>query len=251
MRPKPLIAVPADRRMVGIHPFHMVGEKYLKAVTDAADALPVVLPVMAEELVLEDTLEYFDGLLLTGSPSDIEPHHYGAESVDPDAMRDPERDALTLPLASLAIARGMPLLAICRGFQELNVALGGTLHQKVHDNGFEYHKENPEDSIDVQYGPSHPVNLVEGGLLHQLADSDKVMVNSLHGQGIKKLADGVSVEAISDDGLVEAYRVDEAPRFALAVQWHPEWRPLENPFYHGVFKAFGDACRERMKTGDL
>ena len=246
MRPKPIIGVPADRRVYEPHPYHMAGEKYLKAVIEAADAVPMIIPVLADELAIDELVDQVDGVMLTGSYSDIEPHHYGNESEDPDALRDPHRDALTLPIARHALETGVPLLAICRGFQELNVALGGTLHQKLGDvPGYHDHKENPDDPLDVQYGPSHPVNLVEGGLLARLAGAGNVMVNSLHGQGVARLADGVTVEAVADDGLIEAFTVDDARAFALAVQWHPEWKASSNEFSSAMFKAFGDACRER------
>ena len=246
MRPKPIIGVPADRRVYEPHPYHMAGEKYLKAVIEAADAVPMIIPVLADELAIDELVDQVDGVMLTGSYSDIEPHHYGNESEDPDALRDPHRDALTLPIARHALETGVPLFAICRGFQELNVALGGTLHQKLKDvPGYHDHKENPEDPLDVQYGPSHPVNLVDGGLLARLAGAGNVMVNSLHGQGVARLADGVTVEAVANDGLIEAFTVDGADAFALAVQWHPEWKATSNEFSSAMFKAFGDACRER------
>jgi putative glutamine amidotransferase len=246
MRPKPIIGVPADRRVYEPHPWHMVGEKYLKAIIEAADAVPLIIPVLADDLAIDELVDQVDGVMLTGSYSDIEPHHYGSESEDPDALRDPHRDAMTLPVARHALQTGVPLFAICRGFQELNVALGGTLHQKLRDvPGYHNHKENPEDTLDVQYGPSHPVNLVDGGLLARLAGVEKVMVNSLHGQGVARLADGVTVEAVADDGLIEAFTVDGARTFALAVQWHPEWKASSNEFSSAMFKAFGDACRKR------
>ena len=248
MRPKPIIGVPADRRVLDPHPFHMAGEKYLTAIIEAADAVPLIIPVLADHFAIDELVDQVDGVMLTGSPSDIEPHHYGHEDDDPDALRDPHRDALTLPIAKHALETGVPLLAICRGFQELNVVMGGTLHQKVHEvEGYHYHKENPDDPLDVQYGPSHPVKLVEGGLLSRLAGAEEAIVNSLHGQGIKKLAKGVTVEAVADDGLIEAFSVDEAQSFALAVQWHPEWRSTENEFSSAIFRAFGDACRERAR----
>lgn len=246
MRPKPIIGIPADRRVLEPHPFHMAGEKYLKAIIEAANAVPLIIPVLADDLAIDELVDQVDGVLLTGSPSDIEPHHYGSESDDPDALRDPHRDAMTLPIARHALDTGVPLFAICRGFQELNVVLGGTLHQKVRDvPGYHNHKENPDDPLDVQYGPAHPVNLADGGLLARLAGAGSVMVNSLHGQGIKKLADGVTVEAVADDGLIEAFTVDDAGAFALAVQWHPEWKASSNEFSSAIFRAFGDACRER------
>jgi putative glutamine amidotransferase len=227
----------------------MAGEKYLKAITEAANAVPLIIPVLADDLAIDELVDQVDGVLLTGSPSDIEPHHYGSESDDPQALRDPHRDAMTLPIARHALQTGVPLFAICRGFQELNVVLGGTLHQKVKDvPGYHNHKENPQDPIEVQYGPAHPVVLSEGGLLARLAGTREVMVNSLHGQGIRKLAAGVTVEAVADDGLIEAFTVDEADAFALAVQWHPEWQAKRNQFSSAIFRAFGDACRERARS---
>ncbi len=128
------------------------------------------------------------------------------------------------------------------------MALGGTLHQKVHEvAGYHNHLENKEDPLDIQYGPSHRVNLADGGLLRELAGSGEVMVNSLHAQGVARLAEGVSIEAVADDGLIEAFRVDDVPGFALAVQWHPEWRVTENEFSTAIFKAFGDACKVRAR----
>jgi putative glutamine amidotransferase len=226
----------------------MVGEKYLRALVQAADVLPLMTPVLADDVDIDELLAMFDGVFLTGSYSDLEPHHYGGEPSAEGTLHDPHRDAVTLPLARRALEKGVPLLAVCRGFQELNVVLGGTLHQKVHEvPGYHNHLENKDDPLDVQYGPAHAVGLPENGLLRALLGSDTAMVNSLHGQGIAKLADGVTVEAIADDGLVEAFRVDDVPGFALAVQWHPEWKATENEFSKVIFKAFGDACRERAR----
>lgn len=241
---KPVIGVPADRRMLDPHPFHMVGEKYVTAIQDAADAVPFLIPALGDSLDLEAVLTHVDGLLLTGSPSNVEPHHYEGETSRAGTVHDPHRDATTLPLARKALAAGVPLFAVCRGFQELNVALGGSLHQLVHEvPGYHSHKENQDDPLEVQYGPSHSVTLVEGGMLRQLAGVSVVEVNSLHSQGIARLAGGVSVEAVADDGLIEGFHVDGARSFALAVQWHPEWHVGENPFSLAIFRAFGDACR--------
>lgn len=246
MYPKPLIGVPADRRVLDPHPFQMVGEKYLAALIKGADALPLITPVMPDDVDNDELLAQFDGIFLTGSYSNVEPHHYDGAPSEEGTLHDPHRDAVTLPLAKRALECGVPLLAVCRGFQELNVALGGTLHQKVHEvPGYNNHLENKGDPLDVQYGPSHPVALVEGGLLRKLTGKDSATVNSLHSQGVARLANGVSVEAVADDGLVEAFRVDDVDSFALAVQWHPEWRVMENEFSKLIFKAFGDACRER------
>jgi putative glutamine amidotransferase len=224
----------------------MVGEKYLDALIRGSEALPLITPVMPGDVDIDALLQQFDGIFLTGSYSNVEPHHYNGAPSEEGTLHDPHRDAVTLPLANRALETGVPLLAVCRGFQELNVALGGTLHQKIHEvEGYHNHLENKDDPLDKQYGPSHPVNLADGGLLRELAGSDTVMVNSLHAQGVAKLAPGVSIEAVADDGLIEAFRVDEGPGFALAVQWHPEWRAMENDFSRAIFKAFGDACRVR------
>ena len=249
MSSKPIIGIPCDRQHVPIHPFHMVGEKYITAITDAAEALPFLIPVLSDRLDIDDLLDRLDGVLLTGSPSDIEPHHYTDEAGHPEATRDPHRDSLNLPLARRAIERGLPLFAICRGFQELNVSLGGTLYQKLSlVDGMLAHKENPDDPIDVQYGPSHTVTVEPGSQIARLTGKDVLTVNSLHGQGIRQLAAGLVVEARADDGLIEAYRVEAASAFALAVQWHPEWKVMENPDSVAIFAAFGNACRE-FKAG--
>ena len=246
MSKKPIVGIPCDRRIYTGHPFHMVGEKYLAAVALAADAIPLMIPVLEDELDFDVLLRHFDGIFLTGSYSNVEPHHYDGEPSDEGTLHDPHRDAVTLPLARRVLEVGMPLFAICRGFQELNVALGGTLHQKVHEvPGYNMHLENPADPMEVKYGPSHPVSLPEGGLLRSLMGKESVMVNSLHSQGVARLAGGVTVEAIADDGLIEGFRVDDAPGFNLAVQWHPEWHATENEVSTVMFKAFGDACRAR------
>jgi putative glutamine amidotransferase len=218
---KPLIGIPTDRRLIGKHYFHMSGEKYLAAVTLGADAVPVLVPSLGPGIDFEVLLEACDGLLFTGNESNVEPHHYGGPASAPGTLHDPNRDATTLPLIPRAVAAGVPVLAICRGFQEMNVAYGGTLWQR----------------------PAHDVLLESGGRLRDLAGSPRLEVNSLHWQGVQKLGAGLAVEARSSDGLIEAFRVSDARSFAIGVQWHPEWRFSENPFSRALFAAFGDACR--------
>jgi putative glutamine amidotransferase len=246
---RPLIGIPADRRMVGLHPFHMVGEKYARAVLDAADAIPLIIPALAEELRLDDLLVRLDGILFTGSLSNVEPHHYAGAPSAPGTLHDPARDATTLPLIRKAVQSGIPILGICRGFQEMNVAFGGTLHQKVHEvAGFNDHRDDESQPLEVQYGPAHDVILEPGGLLRALASSDRLRVNSLHSQGIARLGPGLAIEARAPDGLIEAFHVQGALRFAVAVQWHPEWQVMGNPFSRALFAAFGSASRERAQT---
>lgn len=248
MRQLPLVGLPSDRKQIGPHPFQAVGEKYLRAVVDGAGCLPLAIPSLSPPLDLRAVLENLDGLLLTGAYSNIEPHHYSDEPSWDGNPHDPARDATTLGIVPLAIEMRVPVLALCRGCQEVNVALGGTLYQKVHDQpGFEDHRENPDDPLGVQYAPSHPIDLAPGGLLERIAGGPVAQVNSLHGQGLRTLGRGLVVEATARDGLVEAVRLDDPGPFLLAVQWHPEWRVGENPFYLGIFQAFAAACHERAK----
>lgn len=235
--------------MIGLHPFHAVGEKYARAVLDAAGGLPLLIPSLAEELKLDDLVERFDGLLFTGSPSNVEPRHYEGPPSRPGTLHDPARDATTLPLIRKAVGAGVPVLGICRGFQEVNVAFGGSLHQRVHEvAGYLDHRDDESQPLDVQYGPAHEVILESGGLLRSLAGAERVRVNSLHSQGIERLGPGLAVEARAPDGLVEAFRVEGAQRFALAVQWHPEWKVMDNPLSRALFAAFGAACRARAES---
>jgi len=248
MRRIPLVGLPSDRKQFGHHPFQAVGEKYIRAVVDGAGCLPFLLPSLTPPVDLREALEHLDGLLLTGAHSNIQPHYYGDEPSYPGNVHDPARDETTLGIVPLAIELGVPILALCRGCQEVNVALGGSLHQKVHElPGHDDHRENPDDPLGVQYAPSHPVDLAQGGLLAGIAGGREVMVNSLHGQGLRVLGRGLVVEATARDGLVEAVRLDAPGTFLLGVQWHPEWRVSENPFYLGIFQAFAAACRQRAK----
>ena len=245
---RPLIGIPADRRMVGHHPFHMVGEKYARALLDAAESAPLLIPALAEELGFDELLERLDGLLFTGSPSNVEPHRYRGTPSAPGTLHDPARDATTLPLIRKAVGSGVPVFGICRGFQEMNVAFGGTLHQKLHEvPGLLDHRDDETQPLDVQYGPAHDVTLEPDGLLRSLAAGDRIRVNSLHSQGIERLGPSLAVEARAPDGVVEAFRVRPASSFALAVQWHPEWKVMTNPFSRALFAAFGKAAAERSR----
>jgi putative glutamine amidotransferase len=227
----------------------MVGEKYARAVMEAAGGAPLLIPALAEELRFDELLERLDGLLFTGSPSNVEPQRYRGPPSDPGTLHDPARDATTLPLIRKAVAAGVPVFGICRGFQEMNVAFGGTLHQKLHEvPGFLDHRDDEAQPLEVQYGPAHDVTLEPGGVLRSLASSDQVRVNSLHSQGIERLGDELAVEARAPDGVIEAFRVKHAGRFALAVQWHPEWQVMSNPFSRALFAAFGEASRERAQS---
>jgi putative glutamine amidotransferase len=178
----------------------------------------------------------------------VHPSHFGQNVLNPDLPLDPARDALTLKLIRATVNAGVPLLAICRGFQELNVAFGGSLHQAVQAVAeMSDHREVKDLPLETQYAVSHSVQLNVGGQLAKIIGRQQIMVNSLHGQGIDRLGAGLVVEAHAPDGLIEAVRVEAAQTFALGVQWHPEWKVMENPQYLAIFKAFGEACQARMR----
>jgi len=243
----PIVGFPCDRRSLGKHPFHLVGEKYLTAVREGSQALPLLIPVLEPPLAVPALLDSIDGLLFTGSPSNVAPKHYGGPAPRECVLQDEHRDATTLPLLKGAIERGMPVLCICRGFQELNVALGGTLHQHVEEvPGRNDHRSRDGDSLDLQYGPAHPVQVQEGSLLAKITPERTFSVNSLHSQGIDRLAPGLRAEAVSPDGQIEAVSLRSAQGFLLAVQWHPEWAWSENSVSRAIYSAFGDALRRRV-----
>ena len=243
-RHAPRVLIPACNRPLGRHPFHMVGQKYVTAVR-LAGCLPVVVPAAHPDELL-DWLDMADGLFLTGSPSNVDPCHFDEAVHDPSLPLDPARDQWTLPLIRLAVERGLPLLGVCRGFQEANVALGGTLHQAVHEQpGLNDHRAGGDEvPVDVQYGPAHPVHLSPDGQLIEILKTPSVQVNSVHGQGIKRLAPGLRVEALAPDGLVEAFSISQSPGFSLCVQWHPEWQAATNPVSMAILTAFGQACQD-------
>ena len=168
------------------------------------------------------------------------------EPAAPGTLHDPERDATTLPMITSAVEAGLPVFGICRGFQEMNVAFGGSLIQKLQEQpGKLDHREDKTLPLEGQYAPAHEVELTDGGFLHGLAGRRRIKVNSVHSQGVDRLGNGLVTEARADDGVIEAFRVDGAPAFALAVQWHPEWKVMDNPFSRALFAAFGKAGRER------
>jgi len=247
---KPVVLVPACNRVLGHHPFHIVGKKYIDAVR-LAGCQPLAVPSASLD-ELDALLDLADGLLLTGSPSNVHPSHFDEGVHDPALPLDTERDAWTLPLIPKALARGVPLLAICRGSQETNVALGGSLHQAVQEvPGYKDHRADDNAAVEVQYGPAHGVTVEPGGVLSRVLDRSRFEVNSLHAQAVKRLASGLIVEARSPDGVIEAFSRPDAPGFNLCVQWHPEWQAADNPVSKQILSAFGAACRSRQAQKQL
>ncbi|MES2957850.1 MAG: gamma-glutamyl-gamma-aminobutyrate hydrolase family protein [Pseudomonadota bacterium] len=244
---KPVVLVPACNRRLGHHLFHIAGKKYIDAVRLAA-CQPLVVPSAGSD-ELDALLDLADGLFLTGSPSNVHPSHFGEDVHDPSLPLDAARDAWTLPLIPKALARGVPLLAVCRGAQETNVALGGSLHQAVQElPGRRDHRDDDAAPVDVQYGPAHDVSVEPGGVLAGLLDRSRFEVNSLHAQAVNRLGQGLRIEARAPDGVIEAFSKADAPGFNLCLQWHPEWQAEHNPVSMRILAAFGAACRAYRMT---
>jgi putative glutamine amidotransferase len=253
---RPLIAISGELKDLNGFDVHAVGHKYVTSVVEGAGGMPVVLAALGDAEAgglypMADLVDRLDGLVLTGGRSNIEPHHYGGEPFRPDTWRDPLRDATTLPLVRAAIARGLPLFGICRGIQELNVALGGSLHPYLWEvEGKRDHRMLQTDQMEERFAPRHPVHLTPGGLFARIAEAagldPKVQrVNSLHSQGLDRLGKDVVVEALSDDGVIEGVSVPDAPSVVIGVQWHAEFRVEQHAFNRALFRHFGDAARAR------
>jgi putative glutamine amidotransferase len=245
---RPIVVLPCDSKIIGGLMFDAVGRKYSAAVAEIAECQPLLVPLGASMVDVAAVLEIADGILLPGSLSNVEPVHYGEELPLDPATVDRDRDALTLPLIRTAVERKVPLFAICRGFQEFNVAFGGTLHQAVHAvGGHNDHREPSAEDWNVKFGPKHQVRLE--GELKNWVGNEEITVNSLHWQGIKTLARPLVAEAVAEDGLVEAIRAPSGHSFSLGVQWHPEWQPHTNSVSVALFRRFGEAARGKTAKG--
>ena len=247
----------AIRPLVGIianygsdeYPRHLVGNNNVLAVARATSGVPVALPALGDAFGAEGWLDHLDGVVLTGGAANVEPHRYD-QAVHPDdgSERDPMRDGTAIALAQGALRRGVPLLGICRGLQEMNVAFGGSLHTFLHDvPGRLDHRRDRSKVREVAMAPRHRLALTPGSLMAAIAGAEEVMVNSLHAQGIDRLADVLQVDGLAEDGTIEAVSAPTAPGFVLGVQWHCEWKPLETPLHKGVFAAFDVAIRAHVR----
>lgn len=248
--PKPIIAIPADiREFDGTH-WHAAQNQYVRAALKVAGVMSFIIPAFEDGNETDALLDRVDGLLVSGSATNVHPALYGAEARDSDGPFDPARDATTLPLIRRAIERGIPLFAICRGIQELNVALGGTLASEIQEQeGVWDHRKPQHDDRDVVYSIRQDVIVAEGSCIARyLGTAGSVQVNSLHRQAISKTAPGLQVEALAEDGTIEAVSVIDAKGFAIGVQWHPEyWAETDSPS-RALFEAFGDAVRAYAKS---
>jgi putative glutamine amidotransferase len=246
---RPLVGLPADTFEKDGFYYHSLGDKYVRALTDVSKVETVMIPNAIDAENIDGLLHHFDGVLMTGAVSNVHPPHYGEEATVDHEPYDHHRDATTLQLIRRVIDRGIPLFCICRGFQELNVAMGGTLETELQRGvGRLDHRAPKSDDIDERYGPRHTVTISKGGLLDHMLGKHETMVNTIHRQGIKKLGAGLNIEATAPDGIIEAVSVKGAKAFAFGTQWHPEFKATKNPDSLKLFKAFGDAVRAHCRA---
>jgi len=246
-RNPPIVAIPADTRESEGYQWHSAAEPYLRAITGGLGGIPLIVPSFADAIDIDALLQRVDGILLTGSRTNVHPPRYGGTASPQSEPHDLPRDALSIPLIKAALQRGLPLFAICRGMQELNVALGGSLFSEVQEiEGRSDHQAPKSDIPDERFAIRQVVHLEPGGMLAQIFNTETIRVNSLHRQAVDRLGDGLVVEAIAPDGTIEAVNVADAPAFALGVQWHPEYWATSDEASAKLFAAFGDAIRERM-----
>jgi len=255
-RTKPVVGVIGNSQIVNERfNVQVVGQRNLRAVAEVSGALPLMFPAMPDVTDVEALLGAVDGILLTGARANVHPTCFGVEPSPKHEPYDQDRDAVALALIRAAVDRGVPLFGICRGFQEMNVAFGGSLHPEIRElPGRMNHRmprlENGEIHPDpeVVFADRHDVKLTPGGVFARLLGCETIRVNSLHGQGIEEPGERVVIEGIAEDGTIEAIRIADAPSFALGVQWHAEYDPQKNPVNQTLFKAFGEALRERQRT---
>ncbi|MDB5809651.1 MAG: hypothetical protein JWN94_1773 [Betaproteobacteria bacterium] len=233
------------------HLLHGTGERNVHALMKMVDCIPVLMPPVGAAVNVDDLVSRMDGFVLTGGRANVEPHHYGGPEFPDDEVIDPGRDALVLPLVRACIAKRVPVFGICRGIQEINVALGGSLHYRIHQvPGKNDHRRPQRQDVTTEeiFRLNHMVKLTAGGLFQRLTGHDETMVNSLHGQGVDRLGDGLVVEATSPDGVVEGLRYNDDSQFIVGVQWHAEWQPDEHELSGALYTAFGDAARKRAAS---
>ncbi|MBT3142993.1 gamma-glutamyl-gamma-aminobutyrate hydrolase family protein [Phaeobacter gallaeciensis] len=231
------------------YPTHAGGTMNSDAVANVSDCMPMLIPADPRYLSVEELLETCDGFLLTGGRPNVHPEEYGEAETEAHGAFDRARDAIVLPLVRACVERGQPFLGICRGFQEVNVAMGGTLYPEIRDlPGRMNHRMPPDGTLEEKFALRHPVKLTEGGVFHRVFGAPEVMTNTLHGQGIKRAGSRIVIDGFAPDGTPEAIYVKDAPGFTLSVQWHPEWDAANDPVSRPLFERFGQAVHGWQAT---
>ena len=243
---RPVVGVIGNPHLINDeYPAYAGGSMNFEAISQVSGAMPLMVPADPKFLSPEELLETCDGFLLTGGRPNVHPEEYGEEPTEAHGAFDRGRDAITLPLVRACVERGQPFLAICRGFQEMNVAMGGSLHPEIRDlPGRDNHRMPPDGTLEEKFELRHDVTFSEGGIFHRLMGNQVVRTNTLHGQGIDIPGPRIVVDGTAEDGTAEAIYVKDAPGFTLGVQWHPEWNAADDPVSRPLFKGFGDALRD-------
>jgi putative glutamine amidotransferase len=249
---RPVIGIIGNSYLINDqYPAHAAGEMNARAVAEVSGALPLIIPSDPEIVDVAALMDVCDGFLFTGGRPNVHPEEYGEAPTDAHGMFDRARDRIALPLIQACVAHGQPIFGVCRGFQEVNVAMGGTLYPEIRDlPGRDNHRMPPEGTLEEKFELRHVVTFSDGGPFHQVMGSREVMTNTLHGQGIKDAGPRIVIDGYAPDGTPEAIYVADAPGFTLSVQWHPEWNAAADPVSRVLFKAFGEACRA-WATGAL
>ena len=242
---RPVIGIIGNHHLINDqYPTHAGGTMNSEAIAEVADCVPLLIPADPRYVATAELLEVFDGFLFTGGRPNVHPEEYGEDPTEAHGAFDRCRDAVSLPLIRACVERGQPILGVCRGFQEVNVAMGGSLYPEIRDlPGRMNHRMPPDGTLEEKFALRHQVSLTEDGVFHRLFGAMRVMTNSLHGQGIRTPGARIVIEGRAPDGTAEAIFVRDAPGFTLSVQWHPEWDAANDPVSRPLFAAFGDAVR--------
>ncbi|WP_127112474.1 gamma-glutamyl-gamma-aminobutyrate hydrolase family protein [Shimia sediminis] len=242
---RPVVGIIGNQYLINDqYPAHAGGTMNSEAVSGVAKCMPLLVPADPRFVSVVELLSHCDGFLLTGGRPNVHPEHYGEAATEAHGEFDRARDAIVLPLVRACVESGQPFLGICRGFQEVNVAMGGSLYPEIRDlPGRDNHRMPPDGTLEEKFALRHSVEFTEGGVFHQLMGAQKVMTNTLHGQGIKRPGARVVVDGQAPDGTPEATYIEGAPGFTLSVQWHPEWDAANDPVSRPLFEGFGNAVR--------
>ncbi|MBA86440.1 gamma-glutamyl-gamma-aminobutyrate hydrolase family protein [Thalassobius sp. S69A] len=240
---RPLVGIIGNQYLLNdSYPVHAGGEMNTEAVSCVSGCLPMLIAPDPRFVSVEELLDTCDGFLLTGGRPNVHPEEYGEPATEAHGDFDRSRDAITLPLVRACVERGQPFLGICRGFQEVNVAMGGSLYPEIRDlPGRMNHRMPPDGTLEEKFALRHKVSFAEGGRFHHLMGAQEVMTNTLHGQGIKTAGARIVIDGYAPDGTPEAIYVEGAPGFTMSVQWHPEWDAANDPVSRPLFTAFGAA----------
>ncbi len=243
---RPVIGIISNKHVINdSYVVHAAGEINVSAIGEVAQAVPLMIPCDPQAVRIDDLMECCSGFLFTGGRANVHPEHYGEDETEAHGAFDPDRDSIALPLIRALVDRGQPFLGVCRGFQEVNVAMGGSLYPEIRDlPGRDNHRMPPDGTLEEKFALRHEVTFSDGGVYHKLFGAKRVMTNTLHGQGIKEPGARIVIDGHAPDGTPEAIYVENAPGFTLSVQWHPEWNAAKDPVSRPLFEAFGAAVRD-------